>query len=276
MADRYEELIETSAGRVAAWHEGRGPDLVLVHGWPWSSHVWRHVIDQLSEGFRLHWYDMPGYGQSERLPCEGTGIDVQGLVLAELLGSWALDRPVVLAHDIGGAAALRAHLLHGADMEKLVLLNVVALKPWGSAFFDHVARHHHVFRVLPPRIHEAIVRAYVSGAFIEPLADEDVEALVQPWLTAEGTESFYNQFAAADERYTDEVEPLLGVLRCPTSILWGERDPWIPIDRGRELHRLIPGSRFFPLPGLGHLPQLEDPAVTVPAIRRALSSKAQA
>ena len=45
-----------------------------------------------------------------------------------------------------------------------------------------------------------------------------------PWLTEEGRGSFYRQFAQADERYTAEVEPLFGNIRCPVSILWGEDD----------------------------------------------------
>src|SRR3546814_10583060 len=57
-----------------------------------------------------------------------------------MLAQWDLERPMVVAHDMGGAATLRAHLLHGCNFERYVLMNVVAMRPWGSAFFDHVGR----------------------------------------------------------------------------------------------------------------------------------------
>ena len=55
------ETFETSAGKVAAGRGGKGPDLVLAHGWPWSSFSWHRVIPELARHFRVYWYDMPGY-----------------------------------------------------------------------------------------------------------------------------------------------------------------------------------------------------------------------
>jgi pimeloyl-ACP methyl ester carboxylesterase len=63
-------------------------------------------------------------------------------------------------------------------------------------------------------------------------------------LSEAGSSSFYRQFAQADEKYTAEVEPLFGKLRCPTKIIWGEDDPWISLDRGRALHRLVGQDHF--------------------------------
>lgn len=254
-----DRTVATPAGRVAYGIAGSGPALVLAHGWPWSSYAWRRVIPALADRFTVHWYDMPGYGRSDMDAGRPTSLDVQGEVFAWMLGHFALDRPHVVAHDFGGAVSLRAHLLHGCDYARLVLMNVVALRPWGSAFFDHVGRHVAAFTGLPPHIHEAVTRAYVQGAMVRPIKAADVEALVAPWLTEPGRISFYRQFAQADERYTAEIESLYGAMRCPVAILWGADDPWIPLARGRGLHAMMPGSRFATLPGLGHLPQLEAP-----------------
>lgn len=252
-----DESISTPAGNVAWGTAGSGPPLVLAHGWPWSSYSWHRVIPQLAEHFTLYWHDMPGYGRSEKRADARTGLDVQGAVFAQLLDHWSLQSPRVIAHDFGGAVSLRAHLLHGCDYERLVLMNVVALRPWGSAFFDHVGRHVDAFAGLPPHIHEAVVRAYIGGAFASEIAPDDVDALVGPWLSEEGRVSFYRQFAQADEAYTAEFEPLLDSLRCPTRVLWGEDDPWIPLARGRALAEMIPGAELVTMKGVGHLPQLE-------------------
>lgn len=259
MSWKLDEAVATSAGVVAAGRAGSGPPLVLAHGWPWSSFSWHRLIPALAGRYRVHWYDMPGYGRSEKRATQRTGLDVQGHVFAEMLAHWRLENPAVVAHDFGGATTLRAHLLHGCDFDRYVLMNVVAMRPWGSAFFDHVGRHVEAFLGLPPHIHRAVVEAYVRGAIVNGIAPSDFERLVEPWLSEDGRLSFYRQFAEADERYTAEVEPLFGQIRCPVAIVWGEDDPWIPLERGRALHRLVPQASFETLAGVGHLPQLEAP-----------------
>ncbi|WP_422369308.1 alpha/beta fold hydrolase [Pelagibius sp.] len=259
MTWQLDERYETSAGCVAAGRAGEGPDLVLAHGWPWSSFSWHRVVPTLAQRFHVHWYDMPGYGRSAMLPEQRTGLDVQGEVFAEMLGHWNLERPRVVAHDFGGATTLRAHLLHGCDFERYVLMNVVAMRPWGSAFFDHVGQHVDAFLGLPPHIHKAVVEAYIKGALVNDIDGGDFAELVGPWLSEDGRGSFYRQFAQADERFTAEVEPMFGAIRCPVKIIWGEDDPWIPLARGKALHGLVPQAAFETLPGVGHLPQLEAP-----------------
>lgn len=257
MSWKLSEVVNTSAGNVAAGSAGEGPALVLAHGWPWSSYSWHRLIPHLAKRYCVYWYDMPGYGRSDKQNKQRTSLDVQGEVFGEMLEHWRLDHPIVVAHDFGGATTLRAHLLHGCEIGFFVLINVVAMRPWGSEFFDHVGRNVEAFLGLPPHIHKAVVTAYIQGAIVSDINDEDINMLVEPWLTEEGHSSFYRQFAQADERFTAEVEPKFGEIRCPVAIVWGEDDPWIPLERGKALHRLIPDSSFKTLEGVGHLPQLE-------------------
>ncbi|PJI86395.1 pimeloyl-ACP methyl ester carboxylesterase [Yoonia maricola] len=266
MTWKLDESSLTPAGTIAWGRAGSGPPLVLAHGWPWSSYSWHRIIPALADQFTVFWYDMPGYGQSKMNADQRTGLDVQGEIFAFMLGQWGLDRPSILAHDFGGATTLRAHLLHDREFDRLVLMNVVAMRPWGSAFFDHVGRHVDAFIGLPPHIHEAVVRAYIKGALVSDIAPQDFAELAGPWLTDNGRVSFYRQFAQADEQYTAEVEPLFGDMRCPVQILWGEDDPWIPLDRGRALHGLMPDAGFETMPGVGHLPQLEAPDLVLAAV----------
>ncbi|WP_172293992.1 alpha/beta fold hydrolase [Pseudoruegeria sp. HB172150] len=249
---------DTSAGQVRAGSAGDGPPLVLAHGWPWSSYTWHRVIPALAGEFRLYYYDMPGFGRSQMDTARPASLDTQGEVMAEMLEHWGLTAPRLVAHDFGGAVSLRAHLLHGQEYDRLILMNVVAMRPWGSEFFAHVGRHIDAFTGLPPHIHAAVVDAYIRSALASPLPDEDIVALKAPWLDERGQRAFYAQFALADERFTAEVEPQFGALRCPTAVLWGTEDPWIPLARGEALADRI-GAPLKPLPSLGHLPQLEAP-----------------
>lgn len=263
------ESYETSAGRVAAGRTGSGPPLVLAHGWPWSSYAWSKLIPLLSFDYRLYFYDMPGFGQSELEPPLAPTLATQGQVFCEMLDHWGLRAPRVIAHDFGGAVSLRAHLLHGRDYAGLILMNVVAIRPWGSAFFDHVGRHIEAFKGLPPHIHKGLVDAYIAGALAHPLPAEDLAAFAAPWLRPKGQEAFYRQFALADEKYTAEIEPLYPAIRCPSRVFWGDADPWIPLVRGQVLAETI-GTTLEPLAGLGHLPQMEAPEDVADALLTAL------
>ena len=251
--------VETSAGVLAAGKAGSGRSLVLAHGWLWSSYSWHKLIPVLSESFEVYWYDMPGYGMSEKSPDQRTSLDVQAEVFCEMVEHWGLVNPIVVAHDFGGATTLRAHLLHGIDFNQYVLMNVVAMRPWGSEFFDHVGKHVDAFKGLPPHIHAAIVEAYIKGALVTDLGITELENLLKPWLTNDGKISFYRQFEQADEKFTAEIESFYPNIRCPVKIIWGECDPWIPLSRGEALRDLIDPVSFKSLPKIGHLPQLESP-----------------
>ncbi|KQW11711.1 alpha/beta hydrolase [Streptomyces sp. Root369] len=238
---------------------GRDP-VVLLHGTPFSSYVWRAVARALARRHHVFVWDMPGYGASEKFAGQDVSLAAQGRVFTELLAHWDLDRPRVVAHDFGGAVSLRAHLLHGARYRSLALVDPVALAPWGSPFFKLVGKHSDVFDQLPPALHRALVREYVGSASSPGLHPAVLDRLVEPWLGDPGQAAFYRQIAQADQRYTDEVQDRYGEIAVPTLVCWGEDDTWIPVDKGHELVARIPGARLETVPGAGHLVQEDAPA----------------
>jgi pimeloyl-ACP methyl ester carboxylesterase len=266
------QRFETGTGQIAWDRLGQGPPVVLVHGTPWSSWTWRGVARRLAGRFAVYVFDLLGFGASDRRPEQDVSLAGHGRRLADLLDFWDLERPAVVAHDIGGAATLRAHLLHGRPMAALALIDVVALRPWGSPFFRLVRDHNAVFEQLPAAIHEGVLRAYVGTAQVGALERDVEDGLVSPWLGRVGQSAFYRQIAQADERHTDEIEPLYGRVAAPTLVVWGEDDRWIPAQRGRELARRIPGARLELLPAAGHLVQEDQPEELARLLGRHLSS----
>lgn len=246
---------------------GQGHPLVLVHGTPWSSFSYSKIIPALSKDYQVFYYDLLGYGCSEKIPEQQVSLDIQGQIFAELIGHWGLNAPFVAAHDFGGAITLRSHLLHGVDFKKLMLMNVVAMAPWGSPFFAHVREHEAAFAGVPQYIHKAILEAYIQGALYQDLSDKVLSGLTTPWLTEIGQGAFYRQIAQADQKYTDEIEPLYSNIRCPVRILWGEEDEWIPIQTGQRLNQAIGQNDFHPVSAAGHLIQLEQPELVLEKMR---------
>ena len=248
-------------GRIVRWERlGSGPSVVFCHGTPWSSELWRPFAEALAPYFRVYLWDMPGYGLSSKHPEHRVSLDLQGELFSELLAHWELPLPHVVAHDYGGAVALRANLLHQRSFGSLALVDVVALAPWGSDFFRLVREHADVFSALPGAVHAGALRAYIAGASHVGVAPAAMESLIAPWLDGPGQAAFYRQIAQADQTYTDEIEGSYPGLDMPVLVVWGREDTWIPVDRAHRLHELIPGAELRLIEGAGHLIQLDQPA----------------
>lgn len=121
--------------------------LVLVHGTPWSSFNLRHLIRLLSNEYTVYFFDFLGYGQSSKAGGD-VSLAVQNQVLDCLLDHWSLQAPIIIGHDFGGATALRTHPLNKRSFEKIILIDAVAVSPWGPPFFSHVNAHE---EAIPPK-----------------------------------------------------------------------------------------------------------------------------
>ena len=261
-----ERRWKSESGVVAYDRLGSGPPVVLVHGTPSSSYLWRHVARALAPSHTVHLYDLPGYGSSEMSEGQDVSLGAQGRVLRALLEHWELEQPTIVAHDFGGATTLRAHLLEHCEFDRIVLLDPVALGPWGSPFFRLVRDNVEVFQQLPAAIHAAVVAAYLRGAFHQPMSEAQLAPYVAPWLGDVGQRAFYRQIQQADQRFTDEIEPLYEAIRAPVHILWGADDAWIPPETAARLQSRIPGSTLRLIESAGHFLQEDAPAAVSTAV----------
>jgi pimeloyl-ACP methyl ester carboxylesterase len=261
------------AGRSIVWRAvGDGPAVVLCHGTPFSSEVWRPYADALAADFTVYTWDMPGYGHSSKRPEDPVDFASQADAFAALLEFWSLDRPRVIAHDFGGAVSLRTHLTLAVPYASLMLVDPVAIPPIGSPFFRFVAEHPRVLTELPGFIHESVVRSYIRGASHPGFTDAELSALVAPWLDEAGRAAFYHQIADFDEAFLEEIQRGCATIEIPVQILWGEQDGWIPAEHGRRLAKLIPGAGFELIPDAGHLVQHDAPVILADRIRRWLTA----
>ncbi|KWE22495.1 alpha/beta hydrolase [Burkholderia cepacia] len=253
-------------GHRIAWGTfGEGPPLVLVHGTPFSSQVWRRIAPWLARRHRVFFYDLLGYGQSD-MPDADVSLGRQNALFGAMLDAWNISRPRVLAHDYGGATVLRAHFLDGVAYADLTLVNPVAIAPQGSPFVRNVAQHEAAFTGLPAYAHHALVSAYLGNAVARPLSDEALSIYRAPWLTPAGQAAFYRQIAQMRQHYIEEAEARYAPPDFPVRIVWGEDDAWIPLEQGQALADRIAGGQLIRVPRAGHLVQEDAPEAIVAAV----------
>lgn len=246
--------------------EGEGEPLIFVHGTPWSSFNLRHLIQDLSCDYKVYYFDLLGYGESDK--SEGdVSLGIQNKLLNALLDRWKVEQPFIVGHDFGGTTVLRNHILDKRKYRKVVVIDPVALSPWGSPFFKHIEKYESEFSGVPDYIHAAIVEAYIKTAAHQKLDEDTIAGILAPWITEEGKKAFYRQIAQADSKFTDEFQEKFTEVSAPVLILWGEEDMWIPCKQAYLLQSKIKGSKLVTIPNTGHLVIEENPAALVSEIR---------
>jgi pimeloyl-ACP methyl ester carboxylesterase len=122
--------------RIANGVHGSGEPVVLVHGTPSSSFIWRNIAPALVDsGHKVHLLDLLGYGLSERPwdPVIDTSVSGQVPILKGLISHWGLHRTHIVAHDIGGAVAQRFCLFNPQFVKSLTLIDTVSFDSWPSS-----------------------------------------------------------------------------------------------------------------------------------------------
>jgi pimeloyl-ACP methyl ester carboxylesterase len=261
------EHVELHGHRVGFLRAGEGPLIVLVHGITSSSDVWRPVIRELSDRYTVVAPDLLGHGRSAK-PRGDYSLGAYASGIRDLLGVLGYERGTAVGHSLGGGVAmqfayqfpeycerlalissgglgrdvnplLRAATLPGSEIVLPVITSEYALRA-GEAVGGAVER---LGLKVGPDIAE-FARGYAS------LADGDARAAFLHTLRSV-IDPGGQRVSALDRLYLAERMPLL--------ILWGKRDPIIPIEHGRYAHALIENSRLVEIEDAGHFPMLDDP-----------------
>jgi len=243
------------AGLTNRWIEhGSGRPAVLVHGIPTSPRLWRQVMP-LVEGRSLAW-EMTGYGSS--IP-DGTGLDLGLAAQADRLLAWldtlALDRPVLVGHDLGGGVAQIAAVRARERFSGLVLTNSVCYDSWPIPSVKTMARAAAVLRHMPDvAIYPSFVQLLRRGHVNRDVARESIGVHWQPYVTHGAAASLMSQVTALDVGDTLAVADRLPGLDLPARVIWGEADQFqklrfgerLAADLHTDIHRIPSGKHFTP------------------------------
>jgi 2-hydroxymuconate-semialdehyde hydrolase len=241
--------------------EGQGLPLILLHGFPATRRLWSAVAPRLVDaGFRVIVPDLVGYGDSEA--ADGVRIDMasQAAWMLELLDRMGVTRPVVIAHDVGSAAAQLMVVHPGERIRGLAVLDGVFGTEWAM---DAIARiqawdpadAHRIFPLLARRLGKSAALRDMLTAY----QDE------------RGGQRLIRASRDLDPTQTATIGERLRASDVPAIVLWGERDEFLSLEHvGQPLARLLDAS-LIKLPG-GHFTPLDCPLEVAGALRTFLAS----
>lgn len=264
------DSFDTGDG-VLRWRRlGDGDDaVVLVHGTPYSSLLWRDIAPALARSRTVYVFDLLGYGQSDKHEGQDLTLSAQARHLTNLISHWGLPAPSVVANDIGGAIVLRSLLLEGASYADLTLFDCVSGGEWERGLFAQIRQRHDLFAQLPAYAHEALVTSHLRQGTHAGYRPGVLEAYLQPWLGESGQAAFYRQYRQLAQADTAGYEHLLGDIDVPVRLLWGSEDRILPTPYGEWLRDRIPHQTMNWIAGAGHLLQEDAPTQLIETILRA-------
>jgi pimeloyl-ACP methyl ester carboxylesterase len=265
-------------GRSVSYLEaGEGPLLLLVHGMAGTARNWDGVIEPLALHNTVIAPDFPGHGESE----PGGGDYSLGSLasgLRDLMIALGHERATLVGHSLGGGVALQFTYQFPELVERLVLVSSGGLGPEVGAILRAAALPGADLFIHATAAPGATVVGWAAGALgkvgLRPNADlAEVGRAYASLADADRRKAFLStlhavvdtdgqRVAALDRLYLAEALPVL--------IVWGERDPIIPVAHGRAAHAQLPGSRLEVFPEAGHIPMLESPGRFAAVLQRFL------
>jgi pimeloyl-ACP methyl ester carboxylesterase len=243
---------------------GEGAPVVLLHGFAYSADNWRGTMDVLAQqGYRAIALDLPGFGESDKPGDIVYSLHFSAEMVHGFLNALGLPAGVpIIAHSYGSKIALALALLYPAYVSKLVLVDsdgfidqplfvrkVFSLPIIGNGLMSFVASPN----VLPKFLQEAYAHPERHITDEELTALRDV--LTQP-DRRRVLQLISNYYKENDLRGSG-LRSRLGELRCPTLIVWGDKDRIVHPSCAEIARREIPGAKLVMFPDCGHFPHIE-------------------
>jgi pimeloyl-ACP methyl ester carboxylesterase len=259
------EFVDLGGARLyyyAAGTRGAGEPVVLIHGFPTSGHLWNEVVPLVPSGHRVVVVDLLGYGRSDRPRAGRVSLRAHADRTIQLFDVLGIDRACVVGHDVGGGVAQSMAVRYPNRVSRLCLIDSVAFDGWPTRGVVRLARSVlPVARLLPP----AWLLPVVRRGLIRGYADHDrgahsVAQYVRPFTGVDGRDALVRHLLELDVTETAALEPQLRQVGQPTAIVWGERDPFLPVGIGRRLRDTIPHSTLDVIPGARHFTPEEAPS----------------
>ena len=244
---------------------GEGDDaVVFVHGLGANWQSWLEQIPVLARTHRVLALDLPGFGHSE-MPDGELTIRGMGRAVAAAMDARGIERAVVVGNSMGGFVGIELALVAPEKVDKLVLVSAAALwnegltarptvlisrlsRPYATRVY---AQWQWQLALRHPRLRlPALASAGIRHPSAIPLD------LAYELMSGSGSPGFYD---AVQALFDYKIRDRLPEIGCPTLVVWGTRDPLVPLWHAFEYEALIPEVRLTVMRDTGHVPQIERP-----------------
>jgi 2-hydroxymuconate-semialdehyde hydrolase len=260
-----------SGGEIAYVDFGEGPAVLLLHGFPTSSLLWRREIPLLAARMRVIAPDFLGYGESEKPLDADLSEEAQAGYVGELLERLDVKELAVVGHDIGGAVAQLLALSGGVDVRALVLLDSACFDAWpieGVRMLQGARAEQETFEFV-----QDVVRLSFDLGMGHPerLDASTLEEYLDPWRS--DPRAFFRAARGIVGKGLAGRESDLARLDASTMLIWGEDDPFLPSELAERLGEVLPGSTVALLPGCAHFVTEDAPTTVGPLIHEYLRAR---
>jgi pimeloyl-ACP methyl ester carboxylesterase len=252
---------------VAFRRAGEGPVIVLVHGITSTSETWAEVMPVLAERHTVIAPDLLGHGRSAK-PRGDYSMGAYASGIRDLLAALGHERATFVGHSLGGGVAMQLAYQFPDRCERLILVDSGGLGSEVHALL-RLATLPGSEWVLPLLAHAGLLdvgRAVgrllgrIGLRFATDIAEmaRGHASLADPGSRAAFVHTLRASVDHGGQRAT-ALDRLYLAQEVPFLLVWGQRDPVIPVRHGHEAHRLVPGSRFEIFPAAGHFPHIDEP-----------------
>jgi len=235
---------------------GKGTPLVLIHGFPFDHTTWDGAAALLENAFDIIMPDLRGFGQSTAAG-ETYTIDDMAADIAGLLDQLGLEKAGIAGHSMGGYVALAFARLYPTHVRGLGLVS-------SQAPADTPDRRQGRYD-MASRVAEGGVGVAADALAPKLTADLQIQEMVRQVIMRQPPAGIIGALKAMAGR--EDSASLLPLLKYAVVIVHGDADALIPVERGREMKAAIPHAQFVELPGVGHMPMLEDVQRTIEALK---------
>lgn len=246
---------------------GDGPPIVLIHGMAGSSETWAPLLEPLGRSATVIAPDMPGHGASAK-PRGDYSLGALASGIRDLLIMLGVDRATIVGHSLGGGVAMQFAYQFPERCERLVLVSSGGLGREVSALLRALSAPGAEY-VLAVGCSERVRRAGIKvGGWISKIGVRPTPALGEIWRSysslsdPETRTAFLHTLRSVIDvggQRVSALDRLYLAAEVPTLIVWGDRDPLIPVSHGRDAHDAMPGSRLEIFAGSGHYPHRDSP-----------------
>jgi len=271
---RGKRKIRTFAGDIAYLRTGQGPPLVLLHGIPSSSYLWRDVIEPLSATFEVLAPDLLGFGDSDKRMDVDLSIAAQARYVVAFMETIGVHQAAVAGHDIGGGVAQLMAVDEPQRVARLILIDSIVDNNWPIP---------DIARLKEPAWDQIMVnidlrrglRKGLEAGVVTPgrVTDEMVDEWTRPFQDLGGRRAYLRAARALNNRDLTSRAKHIDEIETPTLILWGANDAFLEPAWAETLHRRLRESTVQIIDPGGHFLPLDRPDAVVEAITRFLTTR---